>query len=62
MRSETTFPGSGNEGLQMGQNSGTVNTTFANIDKGIRNNNNANGMQFNAENQYFGKQDYDSIH
>lgn len=29
MRSESTFSGSGNEGLQMGQNLGTVNTTFA---------------------------------
>ena len=29
MRSETTFAGSRNEGLQVGQNLGTVNTTFA---------------------------------
>jgi hypothetical protein len=29
MRSAATFSGSGNEGLQMGQNMGTVNTTFA---------------------------------
>lgn len=29
MRPESTFSGSGNEGLQMGQNLGTVNTTFA---------------------------------
>jgi SesB domain on fungal death-pathway protein len=28
MRSETTFAGSGNEGLQMGQNLGTVNVNF----------------------------------
>src|ERR1700735_1903075 len=28
MRSETTFAGSGNEGLQIGQNLGIVNTTF----------------------------------
>lgn len=33
----------------------------ANFEKGTQNNNNASGKQFNAQTQYFGMQDYDSI-
>ena len=31
---QTTFTGSGNEGLQIGQNPGTVNTTFVTVHTG----------------------------